>query len=78
MGKQLIPVIEQIQDEDVLSWGKVLEKIEGSFDEKFLLRWDDKLDGESNEEHEYRNKLMEGETEQQFNLRRELRNNKII
>jgi hypothetical protein len=57
----------------------VLEKIKNDspLNEKFLIKWDDKLDEESNEEHEYRNKRMEDEDEQQFELRKKLRANKI-
>lgn len=66
MEKGMIPVVTRLNDQDVLSWGKVAKQIEKSIPK--LKTYDDKLDTEDDEQYKLRYR-QEGESEEAFALR---------
>lgn len=76
MEQELTPIVEKINEEDVLSWGKVIEQLNSSTDQ--IVTWDSQLEGESEEDYKYRDTPMDDEDEVSFDARRELRKNEII
>lgn len=77
MGVQLNPILEKINEQDVISWGKIATQLEKESPLNKLVKWTDKLDDESDEEFENKDKKLEGEDDQQFNLRQNLRKEAI-
>lgn len=77
MEQEMIPIVEGINEQDVITWGKIAEKMEKQSPLNKLHSWDDKLESESEEEYKNRNKQIEGEGEAQFKLRQSLRDKAI-
>ena len=77
MGVQLNPVLEKINEEDVVSWGKIAAQLEKESPLNKLVKWTDKLEGETDEEFKNKDKKIEGEDDKQFNLRQNLRKEAI-
>lgn len=77
MEQEIIPIVEGINEQDVLTWGKIADKIIKDSPLNKIYSWDDKLESESQEDYDNRNKQLEGEGEAQFNLRRSLRSDAI-
>lgn len=75
MEQKLIPVINNINSQDVLSWGKVAEVFNNPL--QGLKSWDDKLEGETNEDYENRNNKLETESPEEFQLRKSTRTQNI-
>ena len=73
MEQEVAPIVEGLNEQDVISWGKIADKLEKESPLRKLHSWDDKLESETEEEFKNRNKQAEGEGEAQFNLRRSLR-----
>lgn len=73
MEQELAPIVEGLNEQDVISWGKIASKLEKESPLRKLHNWDDKLESETEEEFKNRNKQLENEGEAQFNLRRSLR-----
>lgn len=73
MEQEVAPIVEGLNEQDVISWGKIADKLEKESPLRKLHSWDDKLESETEEEFKNRNKQAEGEGEAQFNLRKSLR-----
>lgn len=73
MEQELIPIVEGLNEQDVISWGKIAHKLEKESPLRKLHSWDDKLESETEEEFNNRNTQMDGEGDAQFNLRKSLR-----
>lgn len=77
MQQELSPIVESLNEQDVISWGKIAEKLEKESPLRQLYYWDDKLESETEEEFKNRNNQLENESDTQFNLRRSLREKAI-
>jgi hypothetical protein len=66
-----MPTIESLNEFEVTAWHKVAQQVEKQDPWKKLKSFNDKLDDESPEEFENRNKMLEGETEEAFAARKQ-------
>lgn len=77
MEEDLIPIVEKINEDDVITWGQISDKLLKESPLNNLLTWDDKLEGESDDDYKDRNTKLEEEDDATFNLRRTLRAEEI-
>jgi hypothetical protein len=65
----MIPIVEGINEQDVITWGKIADKLQKESPLNKILGWNDKLPSETEDDYKNRNEQIEGEDEESFKLR---------
>lgn len=77
MEQEMIPIVEGINEQDVITWGKIADKLQKESPLNKILGWNDKLPSETEDDYKNRNEQIEGEDEESFKLRQSIRKDLI-